>query len=205
MKKIFLATTLIIAPCIAHADDKAYLSVTGEYIASASSGGNITGAGVSFPGSVDYNNGYGGMIALGKHVGDFRAELEAGYRELKEKSESITILGTTYTDNSNQKDKAITGMVNLYYDIPTGSPITPYVGAGIGDAHLTNSGGSDAFAYQGMIGLNYKLSESSTIFGGYRYFGTNDFAIKSTVAGVALTENADVRAQAIDVGYRFSF
>lgn len=96
-------------------------------------------------------------------------------------------------------------MVNLFYDIPLSNKLAPYIGAGIGDAYLTNSGGSNAFAYQGMAGLNYKLTESGTVFGGYRYFATSKFNLTENVAGTVITEKADVKANSIDVGYRYSF
>lgn len=203
MKKL-LTIGVMLLPLSSYASNY-YISATGEYIPSAESKGSISGSGVSIPGSIDFNNGYGGLISAGRYIGDFRTELELGYRELKEKSVSATIAGTTYTISSNQKDKAISGIINLYYDIPTGSELTPYIGAGIGGAHLTNNGGSNALAYQGLIGLNYKLTESSSIFGGYRYFATNEFNIKSNVAGIAITEKADIKAHSIDIGYRYSF
>ncbi len=147
------------------------------------------------------------MLAAGGYITpDFRAELEAGYRELKEKTESLTYLGTTYTVNSNAKDKALSGMANMYYDLPTGSELMPYIGAGIGWAHQTSNGSANAFAYQGMAGLNYKLSSDSAVFAGYRYFATTDFESKYNISGIGtVTEKASIQAHAIDVGYRYSF
>ena len=203
-----LITTILSSVGAKAADAGNYVSLTGEYIASAKADGDVSSGAVSVSVSIDYKNGLGGLLAFGSYfTPDIRGELELGYRELKASTASITLSGVTYTvDASTLKSNALSTMANLFYDIPTGSNLTPYLGIGAGWAHQTNNGGSDAFAYQGMVGVNYKLSESSTIFTGYRYLGTTDFEHKYFVSGIGtVTERENVSAHSVDVGYRFSF
>ncbi len=73
-------------------------------------------------------------------------------------------------------------MGNAYYDIPTGSPWTPYVGAGIGVANVRFDSGEyhrgsqseSLFAYQGIVGLAYNIDQNISIKADYRYFATLD-------------------------------
>ena len=85
---------------------------------------------------------------------------------------------------SNGRDfsfSVISFMGNAYFDIPTQSPLTPYLGLGLG---FGIAGGSeDTFdtsdsdlvgAFQFMAGLGYDISPKATLTFGYRYFTTTD-------------------------------
>jgi opacity protein-like surface antigen len=74
-------------------------------------------------------------------------------------------------------------MGNGYFDIPTQSPLRPYVGAGLGFAisNLEDEAGgfvaddSDMVAaFQLMAGLGFDISPRATVTFGYRYFTTTD-------------------------------
>ena len=74
-------------------------------------------------------------------------------------------------------------MANGYFDIPTNSPLRPYVGAGLGFAVAgvdeeiggLNSTDSDLVgAFQFMTGLGYDFSPKATFTFEYRYFTTSD-------------------------------
>ena len=69
-------------------------------------------------------------------------------------------------------------MLNAYYDIDTGTKLTPYVGAGIGMARLKGSiKGDDAnaskskttFAWQVGAGVSYAMTDNLALDAGYRY------------------------------------
>lgn len=209
ISKLLLSAGIFIMPLTASATDanKYYLSLTGEYIASAKADGDISALGISTPAQLDYKNGWGGMLSVGYYImPEIRSELEVGYREFKGDTSSVTIDNITYTvDASDLKDKALTGMGNLYYDIPTSTSITPYIGGGIGIAHQTNNGNGNAFAFQGMAGLNYKIDATNTIYAGYRYFGTSDFKTNYSISGIDVTQKTNIEAHSVDIGYRFNF
>lgn len=74
-------------------------------------------------------------------------------------------------------------MGNAYFDIPTQSPLRPYLGGGVGFAissledELGGFRASDSDlvgAFQLMAGLGYDFSPKATFTFGYRYFTTTD-------------------------------
>lgn len=75
-------------------------------------------------------------------------------------------------------------MGNGYFDIPTNSPVRPYLGAGVGVAVAgveeenifgATSNDSDLVgAFQLMAGLGFDYSPKATFTFGYRYFTTSD-------------------------------
>lgn len=207
ISQLLLSTTLLTLPLSANATEKYYFSLTGEYMPSATADGDVISSVGNAPLSLDFKNGYGAIGAIGYYITpEVRGELEGAYRHLEGKSATVTIAGNPYTiDASKTEAEALSAMGNLYYDIPTGTNLTPYIGGGIGWAHQINNGTSNAFAYQAMLGLNYKLSASNTIFGGYRYLGTTDFNNKYSVSGVDINEKVNLSASSIDIGYRYSF
>jgi opacity protein-like surface antigen len=72
-------------------------------------------------------------------------------------------------------------MANVALDMATGTIVEPYVLAGIGAANVTlESDDLDVdeddtvFAYQAGAGLGSALTETITLFTGYRFFATTD-------------------------------
>ena len=74
-------------------------------------------------------------------------------------------------------------MANGYFDIPTNSPVRPYLGGGLGFALAgvdeevggANSTDTDLVgAFQLMAGLGFDFSPRATFTFGYRYFTTTD-------------------------------
>jgi len=79
--------------------------------------------------------------------------------------------------------RTISFMGNGYFDIPTNSPLRPYLGAGLGFAiveleadnfGLTSDDSDLVAAFQLMAGLGYDISPKATLTFGYRYFTTSD-------------------------------
>ena len=107
-------------------------------------------------------------------------------------------------------------MVNAHYEMPLGAA-RPYLGAGLGiarhDGELTlsspllvpvlgadsvgESGDDTVFAYQFMAGLGLEVSDNMTLFGGYRYMGTDDLEIEAFTASYG--------THAIEAGLRVGF
>ncbi len=202
-KTLLLVTTILALPMAAQANHagKYYVSLTGEYVFSATSDAELRAAGVTASGDADYDNGYGFIGAFGYNYNEsIRSELELSYRDIE--GDSGNIGGVRYTPDDA---KAFSTMVNGYYNLQLDSKFSPYLGLGIGWAHETEEEGN-AFAYQAMAGVDYKLCPRGTIFAGYRYFGTTDFEYTETVSGVGVVHyDADIGAHALNIGYRFSF
>ena len=118
-----------------------------------------------------FDNGTAFVIdgALGTRLNEnFRVEGEIGYHWN----------GADRTSNGQDFTFSVLSfMGNVYFDIPTQSPLTPYLGLGLG---FGIAGGSeDSFgtsdsdgvgAFQLMVGLGYDISPKATLTFGYRYF-----------------------------------
>lgn len=149
-----------------------------------------TGA-VVFNGA-DYKVGWDVGVNLGYKSGPVRYEGELLY--IRANIENIRA-NTVAQGGVGGDTDALGVMLNIIYSFDDlGSPVQPYLGGGIGYAHLnaniTTAGpatpvapgvlatglvfnGSDnEFGYQGMAGLNYNIDNNAAITVGYRYFGT---------------------------------
>lgn len=92
-------------------------------------------------------------------------------------------------------DMSITTVLgNLYFDVPTGTAFTPYVGAGLGYgwASIDNANDKDGLAYGLMAGVGVDLSDNLTIDLGYR--------LRDVV-----TSGSDPMDHQILTGFRFEF
>jgi outer membrane protein OmpA-like peptidoglycan-associated protein len=79
----------------------------------------------------------------------------------------------------------IDGMVNAAWDFRTGTPFVPYIGIGVGMAHVSldslsvagrplSNSSDTVFAYQPMVGVRYHITDAIAIGAEYRYFATID-------------------------------
>jgi opacity protein-like surface antigen len=126
---------------------------------------------------LSFDGGWNVSAAAGVKLGNGRVEGEIGYRtnDFDEYSGS----GEGVSEPADGEISNISFMVNGYYDIPTGTAVTPYVGGGIGVARIEiepsgESYDDTVFAYQGAIGVGIAVSKTVTIDLGYRYFATTD-------------------------------
>lgn len=150
------------------------------------------------------NTGGGGNLALGvrflpSNFGDFRAELQGGYRDISP-SHYFTYMG------------------NLYYDFDsfksyTPFKVVPYLGVGLGDATVhfneTDNTGSftehdDVFAYQVMAGVNFVVDQmpNTEWFLGYSHLGSENIDATDN-AGFHTSKR--LSANNVDLGLRFHF
>ena len=134
------------------------------------------------------DNVMGGSVAIGTSVktsnGNVRAELEYNKNQNAEKSFAMNFAGVVdFQGNLEVETQSV--MLNGYYDIDTGSKLTPYVGAGIGlaktEATLTGLGYSQSvddntFAWQVGAGVGYNVTEKITVDAGYRYVDYGNFS-----------------------------
>jgi outer membrane protein OmpA-like peptidoglycan-associated protein len=165
---------------------------------------DITGSGINT--TADFDAGFAGMLSAGWAYGNgARAEIELNHRRNDLNSLAGTTAGTGDISSWG-------GMLNVYYDLKTGTPFTPYLGAGIGVARASLEASpigasriddSDtAFAYQGIVGVGYRLNENATVFTDYRYVATTGLNL-STAAGTSV--DADFNNHTVLVGLRYNF
>jgi len=153
-----------------------------------------------FIGSNPNSQSWTGWAVGGKAGYDFvgpRLELEVGYGQIPV---SANIPGTAI----NGKVGQLTAMVNLLYDFMPTSVITPYVGAGAGIAFVDSNSafGSTQFAYQGMVGVAYNVSEQLRFMVEGRYVGTTNPSVNTPFGNVSF-QNQNILALA-GVSYKFT-
>ncbi|MBC8036195.1 MAG: porin family protein [Rhizobiales bacterium] len=92
-------------------------------------------------------------------------------------------------------DMSVTTVLgNLYFDLPTDTAFTPYVGAGVGYgwASIDNAKDKDGLAFGLMAGVGVDLTDSITIDAGYRF-------------REVMTSGSDPMEHQILTGLRFEF
>jgi opacity protein-like surface antigen len=165
-----------------------------------------------------------GGFSLGGGVGyqvtnHFRTDFTADYW-FKSKFKGGTACGTC-TSAEVSKLSALLLMANAYVDIGTWNGITPYVGAGIGGAHIKwdtvydptpgaierNPGSSNwRFAYALMAGASYCLTNNIDVDVGYRFThiqGGRMFEFDPTSSGPGFDKGMNVHE--VRAGLRYNF
>jgi opacity protein-like surface antigen len=144
--------------------------------------------------NTEFDTGLAFGAALGYDFNRFRAEGEISYQ--KNDIDKIGSPGVILDATGDAK--ALSFLINGYYNFVNSSAFTPYISAGIGFAQvefndldissLGFSGSNDedtVFAYQIGIGVGYAVTEKVTIDVKYRYFGTEDSEYDTTKAEFA--------------------
>jgi opacity protein-like surface antigen len=168
---VSLVALLASASANAQMENPLYMSISGD-LTWINDTSVKSGAG----GSVNYDMGGGGMVAIGldnlnrySPFSGLRGEIEAGYHSAD-------------VEDVNGSLRIGTLMANVYYDMRNYSQFTPYVGLGLGDAeiYLSRSAGfgnsdnkDNEFAYQAMVGISYipKAMPMTDWSVGYHYLG----------------------------------
>jgi len=156
-----------------------------------------------------FDTGYGLGLAGGYNFDMFRLEGELFY-----KTNSFEEVSTGGGSLPADGDVSALGlMVNAYYDFKNQSRFTPFIGGGIGMAQVSikdlTIGGSaiadddDAvFAYQGIAGVGYSITQALTLDLTYKYTATLDPEF-TDVTGVPF--EAEYQSHNIMLGARFNF
>jgi opacity protein-like surface antigen len=145
--------------------------------------------------NVDFKTGYDLDAIVGYKLGPVRLEGEAGYKNAKVKSLSVstplitdvgTASGTTVTAaNFNTGDHIgiVSLMANALLDGDFGGGFGGYIGGGAGRAWTKFSGDKDnAWAYQGIAGLRYAVTPNIDAGLKYRYFRTGNLNFNDAFA-----------------------
>lgn len=170
---------------------------------------DVSGTGVGINRSVDTDTGYAVIPSIGYRFGNgLRSEFELGYR----KNDVDSVSGST---TGSGEIKARSAMLNLLYDVNMNGRVSPYLGGGIGYAKVRYDGvqpvgvpgigvnDSDrVFAYQGIAGLSYALSNAVELAAEYRYFATQDPDMRTSGGTSVETE---YKSHAALFGLRYNF
>ena len=163
----------------------------------------------------DLGAGFAGEVGAGYDFGDIRAELTYVYKGASvgdvtgSGSESGTLYETSYSNvpytftfNGSGTVNTNSVFVSGYYDIPTKTKWTPYLGGGIGYTNvsipaqsgtatltaagitayqpISQSGGSaGAFGYQAKVGVAYEVAKTADVFLEGTYQGSGGVTINS--------------------------
>lgn len=175
---------------------------------------DVSGSGVNATASFDHGYAILGVVGYdyGKYsFGGLRSELELGYRS--NGADSISGSNTTVGVGGLSGDvKAYSAMINGLYDLPVNFPVRPYLGAGIGIAHIDvdkvarDSGfinDSDTqFAYQGIAGLGWDVDPKWRVNLDYRYFSTLD---PDFTTGSNANVSGEYHTHTVMLGFAYKF
>ena len=163
------------------------------------------------------DKGIGAGLFVGSAIklpyGAIRAELEYNKKADTKKSYTTNI-GLPETFNAKLETQSF--MLNAYYDIDTGSKITPYIGGGIGyaklklndqywqDVYAKNIKDTN-FAWQIGAGVAYAVTDNISIDAGYRYIDFGDLSDSGDDGYGGESEKIDVSANEFYLGVRYNF
>lgn len=180
MKALILAFAVII-PSVAFATPAAsnnpvYFRAGGGY--SMVTNAKVTNLGLD--NSAKFKGGYSVHGAVGYRFWDMlRMELEGTYMD--NKIDSFKIAGVNVLNSGDFEQVALMG--NLVLDVAFYEGLYGYIGGGVGalysdltfDVGLGSGSGSDwNFAYQGIAGLGFDISDSIAVTAGYRIIGSTN-------------------------------
>jgi len=176
---------------------------------------NVTGA--TAGDNLKYKFSSGGNVAVGYEpqmfnngTGDVRLEVEGGYHAFGLKD--VTAGGVENT-SPNGDLRVATLMGNVYYDLHNSTSLTPYIGAGAGDAQINfakNNGfgattsSDNRFAYQFMAGVSYTMPSMPKVDWslGYRFLGTTSPQFTTTTGDIKLDA---IHASNAEIGLKYHF
>jgi opacity protein-like surface antigen len=144
----------------------------------------------AFSDKVSFDPGVYTGLTAGYDFGFVRLEGELSYRYNEIKSVTDQLNGFTF-NSVNGNIGAFATMFNVFLDLHNSSPVTPYLGGGLGFVNLNLSdttgnglllygnGNTTVFAYQVGGGVDIALSRNLSLDVGYRYFMTDDATFDS--------------------------
>ncbi len=157
---------------------------------------------------------WGGSFAYGIKSGAVRAEIEANLRGEANKNIMNYDAANDTFDLTKTAVSSRSVMLNVFYDFDTGTKFTPYVGGGIGIAHLKAkiraedgkvSKSDNRFAWQLGAGVSYAVTDSTALDLSYRYTDSGRLTVKEYSFEDADKTKIDSTAQEILFGVRYAF
>lgn len=167
-----------------------------------------TDANANLPTSIDFDTGYTAGAAIGYGFSDTRRYGSGPWNNIRIEAEVAYSENDLDAGGGNRELSTFAYMGNIYYDFPTGTKWTPFIGGGVGVARVEFDGAglSDdddtVLAYQARAGVAYQFSSNITGTLGYRFFDTLDPDLADS-AGAGF--DSEYRSHAIEVGLRLTF
>jgi opacity protein-like surface antigen len=183
---------------------------------------DLTGTPVSSTDRISFDPSINIGGTAGFDFGVVRLEGEVSYKHGEISGVSIeTTGGTNQIVDTDGSLGALAVMVNTFIDLHNYSPITPYIGGGVGFAalHLSDTFGTNisgatpsrgiiylkdddtVFAYQAGAGLEIAINRRLSLDLGYRYFATSKARFDSTTIMTSMKFESHNGA----VGFRVKF
>jgi opacity protein-like surface antigen len=161
----------------------------------------------------EFDTGVNAGVAVGFDYGQARLEAEFVYRQNDFDKFTGHDFGDAFEDRADGDISATSMMVNAYWDLPTGGPMTPYLGGGVGFANVSWNEVEDeglevvddddnVFAYQLAAGIAFEVGPNLALDLGYRYFATEDPELEDNFGDDFETEYNSHNAT---LGLRFMF
>ncbi|MFZ4410836.1 MAG: OmpA family protein [Paracraurococcus sp.] len=226
LKKALLAATVLALPMAAQAQPVSGLYVGAGVGANFMNESKFTALG--YAAKIETKTGYAAVGSIGWGFGNgLRAEIEGNYRTNDVEKSKVNGGGTVGGRGTLNNYGA---MANVLYDIQTGTPFVPYIGAGVGygwfetnkyrassptlGLSATSDDVAGNFAYQGIAGIGYNLGAGLTLTTEYRFFGMTDPKVNGQIrsgagpAGTVLL-SGDVKPSTYNhsvlIGLRYAF
>lgn len=162
-----LLLAMVLGGLISTASAAPYLSGDFGYVMARDA--QVSGSGGSD--EISFDPGYGFLAAVGNGFDFVRGEVELGYRtnDLDKDASGAALTGDI---------SSMSVMANLLADLDVSPYIKPFIGAGVGMARVevndTDDDNDTVFAYQGIVGVGFPLTNVTTLDFSYRYFATAD-------------------------------
>lgn len=157
----------------------------------------------------EFDTGWAAFGAGGFGIAGWRFEVEGGYRQ-NDLTDYVIKWWGPKVDGEGEVTE-ISAMINVLYDVPLFDRFSLTVGLGAGGDYAsvkmnTNWGPVDEsdwrFAYQGIAGLNYALTELTVLFVNYRYANVRDINLEP--AANYSIDGGDFETHAATAGVRFA-
>jgi opacity protein-like surface antigen len=165
----------------------------------------------------EFDTGFNAGVAAGYDYGPARLEAEIAYRQNDVDKFKGQFQGEGFEGSADEDVSATSLMVNAYWDIPTGSPITPYIGGGVGFANVSFNevevegveivdDDDNVFAYQLAAGVAFEINPNLALDLGYRFFATEDPELEADLgAGFEADFETEYESHNVSLGLRFIF
>ncbi len=152
-------------------------------------------------GSTDFDTGYyvGGLVGY-KWTNGIRAEFEASFRDN----------GFGFMRSGDVDNRALSGMINVLYDLDVGEGMALSLGGGIGASRVSFvdhsfgdiEGRDVVFAYQGIAEFEAMVDDNVGLYLGYNYFVADNWDITFGQLGAA---QDDYVAHTVKLGVKYHF